>query len=57
VRDDHPDPQVALNDPAFVDAQQRFEQEHPSYPDDPNPSGIPSSGDVVMGVIRGMRGF
>ncbi|HZP90232.1 MAG TPA: hypothetical protein VFC04_04460 [Actinomycetota bacterium] len=57
VRDDHPDPQAALNDPAFADAQQRFQQEHPNYSDDPNPSGLPSSGDVVMGVIRGMRGF
>lgn len=53
-----PDPQTALNDPDFAQAQRDWAREH--YVEPPPPPDYTlgdASGDVVMGVVRGMRGF
>ncbi len=52
----HPDPQAALNDPHFADTQQRYIKDHPEVVPNTPPAGGSLAGDVVMDVVKGMRG-
>lgn len=51
------DPGAVLDDPAFKAAQEKWQKEH--YVDVPvdTYTARDASGDVVMSVVRGMRGF